>query len=198
MATGWVPESNRCHIRADIAQTRLAVADEAAPYAGNVTGEAIAAIAAIVLALVGLAGIVVPVLPGSIMVGAGALTWAIWGTSEWGWIALGLAVVPLLVGAASSWLLTGRSLRRRAVPTWPIAVGIVAGVVGMFVLPGLGLPIGFALGLLLAEWYRVRDFRQAATTGWETVRALGAGIVIELGCALVATSVLVASIVTAR
>ncbi len=44
----------------------------------------------------------------------------------------------------------------------------------------------------------MRDVRQAAATGWETVRALGAGIVIELGCALVATSVLVASIVTAR
>ena len=161
------------------------------------TVEIVAAVAAVILALVGLVGIVFPVLPGSILVGAGALAWALWGASSWGWVAFGVAAFLLVVGAASSLLLTGRSLQKRQVPKWPVTVGIVLGIVGMFLLPGFGLPIGFALGLLLAEWYRMRDFRQAVATSWETIKALGLGILVEFGCAMVATSVLAVSIVTA-
>lgn len=161
------------------------------------TVEVVAAVAAVVLAVVGLVGIVFPVLPGSILVGAGALVWALWGGSSWGWVAFGVAAILLVVGATSSLLLTGRSLKRRQVPKWPVTVGILLGIVGMFLLPGFGLPIGFALGLLLAEWYRMRDFRQAVATSWETIKALGLGILIEFGCAMVATSVLAVSIVTA-
>ncbi len=150
-----------------------------------------------VLALVGLVGIVFPVLPGSILVGVGALVWAIWGASSWGWVAFGVAALLLVVGTASSLLLTGRSLKQRQVPKWPVTIGILVGIVGMFALPGFGLPIGFAVGLLLAEWYRMRDFRQAAVTSWATIKALGLGILVEFGCAMVATSVLAVSIATA-
>lgn len=161
------------------------------------TVEFVAAVAAVVLALVGLVGIVFPVLPGSILVGAGALAWAIWGASSWGWAAFGVAAFLLVVGTASSWLLTGRSLQQRQVPKWPVTVGIVLGIVGMIWLPGFGLPIGFVIGLLLAEWYRMRDFRQAVVTSWETIKALGLGILVEFGCAMIATSVLAVSVVTA-
>ncbi|MBB1510281.1 DUF456 domain-containing protein [Tessaracoccus sp. MC1756] len=161
------------------------------------TAEMIAALAAGVLALVGLTGIVVPVLPGSLAIGVGALVWAIWGGSSWGWIAFGFAALLLMFGALSSWMLTGRSLQQRQVPKWPVVVGVVAGVVGVFVLPGLGLPIGFVLGLLLAEWYRLRDFRMALATSWTTVKALGMGILVELSCAMVAVAILAVSIATA-
>lgn len=163
----------------------------------SVTIELITATAAVLLALVGLVGIIVPVLPGSILVGVGALVWAFWGGSSWGWVAFAVAALLLVVGAGSSLLLTGRSLQRRQVPKWPVTVGIVVGIVGMFWLPGFGLPIGFALGLLLAEWVRMRDFRQAAVTSWETIKSLGVGILIEFGCAMLATSVLAVSIATA-
>lgn len=161
------------------------------------TVEIIAAIAAVVLALIGLAGIVFPVLPGSIMVGIGALAWAIWGASGWGWIAFGVAAVLLIIGALSSLWLTGASLQRNEVPKWPVTVGILLGIAGMFVLPGFGLPIGFALGLLLAEWFRMRDLRKALTTSWATLKALGLGILVEFGCAMLATGVLAVSIFTA-
>lgn len=159
--------------------------------------EVVAAVAAALLALVGLVGIVFPVLPGSILVGVGALVWAIWGASGWGWVAFTVAALLLILGAGSSWLLTGRSLQRRQVPKWPITVGILLGVVGMFLLPGFGLPIGFVVGLLLAEWFRMRDLRQAALTSWATIKSLGLGIVIEFVCAMLATSVLAVSIATA-
>lgn len=158
--------------------------------------EIVAAVAAIVLALAGLVGIVFPVLPGSILVGAGTLVWALWGGSTWGWFAFAAAAVLLVVGAGSSWLLTGRSLKQREVPGWPVTVGIIVGVAGLFILPGLGLPVGFAVGLLLAEWFRLRDLRKAAATSWATIKALGLGILVELACAMIATSVLAVSVLT--
>lgn len=161
------------------------------------TPEILAAIAAVALALIGLMGIVFPVLPGSLSIGAGALVWAIWGASSWGWVAFGIAAFLLLIGGVSGWLLTGRSLQERKIPKWPIAVGIAVGVVGMFVLPGFGLPLGFALGLLLAEMVRVKDVRKAAATSWHTIKALGVGILVELSCAMVATIVLAISVATA-
>ncbi|WP_199711342.1 DUF456 domain-containing protein [Tessaracoccus antarcticus] len=161
------------------------------------TVDIVAAVAAGILALVGLVGIVFPVLPGSILVGVGALVWAIWGASGWGWVAFGVAAFLLIVGATSSLLLTGRSLKQRQVPKWPVTVGILLGIVGMFFLPGFGLPIGFAVGLFLAECYRMRDLRKAAITSWETIKALGLGILVEFGCAMVATSILAVSIATA-
>lgn len=102
-------------------------------------------------------------------------------------MAFGIAAVLLLIGAVSSWLLTGRPLQQREVPKWPVVVGVVAGV---FVLPGFGLPVGFALGLLLAEWYRLRAFRKAVATSWATLKALGPGTLVELSCAMVAVALL--------
>lgn len=78
-----------------------------------------------------------------------------------GWLAFGVAAVLLAIGALSSLVLTGRSLQRHEIPKWPIVVGVAFGLVGLFVLPGFGLPIGFTAGLLLAEWIRVRNLGTA-------------------------------------
>ena len=43
----------------------------------------------------------------------------------------------------------------------------------------------------------MRNLRQAAVTSWQTIKALGLGILVEFGCAMVATSVLAVSIATA-
>lgn len=149
------------------------------------------------LALVGLCGIVIPVLPGSLSVGVAALVWAIWGTSSWGWIAFGVAAVLLAIGMSASMLLTKRNLDSREIPRWPVIVGLVCGLVGAFVLPALGLPIGFVVGLFCAEVYRVRDASKAVSTSVATMKAIGTGMLIELVCAMTATAVLGTSVLTA-
>ena len=151
---------------------------------------------AIVLALVGTTGIVVPVLPGSVTIAAALLVWALWGGSPWGWVAFAVGVVLVVVGAASSWILTGRTLKRREIPQWPVIVGLVAGVVGLFVLPGLGFVIGFVAGVVVSEFIRVRDLRVAVDTSWSMIKAVGVGVLVELACGLLAASVLAASIIT--
>ena len=49
----------------------------------------------------------------------------------------------------------GRRLKEVGIPTSTLLLGAVLGVVGFFVIPVVGLPIGFVLGIYLAELSRV-------------------------------------------
>lgn len=157
---------------------------------------AVLAVICALLALVGLCGIVVPVLPGSLTVGAAALAWALWGNSGWGWIAFSVAAVLLAIGSGASMLLTKRDLERVEVPRWPIVVGVVGAVAGSFLVPVVGLVLGFVVGLFCAELVRVKDVSGAARTSMVALKAIGVGMCIELGCALAATAVLTTSMLT--
>lgn len=139
--------------------------------------------------LVGVAGTIIPVLPGSILIGASLLAWAIWGgAGTVGWVVFAIGVVFVAVGMAASAVLTGRKMKQHAIPGRSVVIGLVAGVVGMFVIPVVGLFVGFAAGLLLSELARTRDFRTATTTSWAALKATGLGILVEFGLACLAAS----------
>ena len=154
----------------------------------------IAAIVAVVLAIIGIIGIIVPVLPGSITIVIGFLVWAIFAGSWPVWAAFGVGAALLITVMIIGWVLTGRGLRKKQVPNRSVLIGLGVGIVGLFVLPAFGLPIGFAVGLVASEYWRVREFRAALDSSWTAVKALGLGMVIELMCALVATTILAISI----
>lgn len=159
--------------------------------------EILIAVLAVLLCLVGLAGIILPVLPGSITIAVALLVWALWGASGWGWWAFGVGAVFLVAGTTAGLVLTKRGLDRRQIPNWPILVGLACGIVGAFVLPALGLVVGFVAGLLVAEYLRVRNLGEALQTSWVAIKSVGVGMIIELACAMVATSLLTVSILTA-
>src|SRR5690625_7396766 len=62
---------------------------------------------------------------------------------------------------------------------WPVLVGLASGIVGIFVIPFLGLPIGFLIGLYVSEALRLQDWSKAITSAWVAIKALGVGILIE-------------------
>ena len=77
---------------------------------------------------------------------------------------------------------------------WPDAVGLVArvllggvlAIIGFFVIPVLGLPIGFVGGLYLAEYSRLKDGKTAWNSSWESIKAIGLGAAIEFALAMLA------------
>lgn len=152
------------------------------------------AVLAVALAIIGVCGIVVPVLPGSLAIIGALLVWALFGESTTGWVAFGVGVLFAGVGASASYVLTGRRLRQREIPNRSVGVGVLCGVIGLFVLPFLGLPIGFALGLFAMEWWRVQDARRAVASSWAALKGVGLGMLVELGCGLLAAAVLLVSI----
>lgn len=158
--------------------------------------EPLLALLCIVLAVVGCCGVVVPVLPGSVTVMAALLVWAWWGPSTWGWVAFGVGAVLLIVGFASQYVVTGARLKQRQIPQRSVVIGLLCGVVGMFVIPYLGLPLGFTAGLWLAEYARVKDPGEATASSWVALKSVGIGMAVELLCALTASGILLASILT--
>jgi uncharacterized protein YqgC (DUF456 family) len=139
--------------------------------------------------LVGVAGTVIPVLPGSFLIGLSLLAWAIWGgEGVTGWVVFGVGMVFVLAGMAASAVLAGRKLKQHRIPNRSVALGIVLGIVGMFVIPVVGLFVGFAAGLLLSEVQRTRNVGTALTTSWAALKATGLGILAEFGLACLAAS----------
>lgn len=146
-------------------------------------------IAAALLIAVGLTGIVVPVLPGSILILIALLGWALGVQSAPAWWAFGIGAVFLAAGMLSSAVLTGRRLKQREIPTRSVVAGVGVGIVGLLTIPGIGLFVGFALGLLLSEWLRQRSLPTAWSSSIAALKAMGIGILAELALALAAGGV---------
>ncbi|CAA9368471.1 MAG: hypothetical protein AVDCRST_MAG47-885 [uncultured Nocardioidaceae bacterium] len=128
---------------------------------------------------VGLVGIIVPLLPGTLLVAAAVLIWAVAVGEAAGWAAAGVALLVLTVGTVVKYLLPGRHLKSQGIPTRTLALGGLLGVVGFFVVPVIGLPLGFVLGVYISEAQRLgTDAAWPATRS--TVKAVGASILIEL------------------
>ncbi|GAA1483520.1 DUF456 family protein [Brachybacterium fresconis] len=145
--------------------------------------------------IVGLVGIIVPVLPGTITLVIATLIWAIIIGGWTSWVAFGIILVLGAIGMTTSYVLTGRTLHRAEVPMWPIYVGIASGIVGIFVIPFLGLPIGFVIGLYIAEALRQKDWRKGMSSAWIAMKALGLGILIEFSLAMLSTIVFAVAVV---
>ena len=114
-----------------------------------------------VLLVIGALGTIFPILPGSILVIIGLLIWAIVIGGPVGWTVFGIGLLLSGSGMAASALLTGKRLKQREIPNRSILTGAVVGIVGAFVIPVVGLLLGFVLGLYASEWYRLRDPKQA-------------------------------------
>lgn len=153
------------------------------------SGETIVTVVCGLAIAVGVAGTIIPVLPGSILVAASLLAWALWGgAGATGWMVFGIGLILLVAGMASSAILTGRKLKQHGIPNRSVLVGIALAVVGMFAIPVVGLFVGFAVGLLLSELLRTRAFRTAVTSSLAALKATGMGILAEFGLACLAAS----------
>jgi uncharacterized protein YqgC (DUF456 family) len=146
------------------------------------------------LIVVGLLGVVVPVLPGLLLVWGAVAVWAVVQQDLTAWVALGVATVFLVAGSVAKYLLPGRRLRASGVPWRSLALGGVLGVVGFFVVPVLGLLIGFVLGVYLAELARLHDRRAAWPSTRAALVATGWSMLIELFSGLLMASTWVVAV----
>jgi len=147
------------------------------------------------LLVVAAIGTVYPGLPGSPLAIGALLGWALVVGSTAAWIAAVSGALLAAVGWSASALLTGRALKREQVPARSIAVAMVCGVVGMFLIPVVGLFVGFAAGLLASELVRRRDLRQALRASLLALKATGIGILIEFAMVCLAGFVWVVGVV---
>ena len=140
------------------------------------------------LIVVGLVGIVVPVLPGLLLVLGGVLLWALMEGSTTAWVVFGASALVAVVGYVLQYTLPGRRMRERGVSGSTLALAVLFGIVGFFVVPVVGAIIGFVLGIFVVETGRSRDRAQA----WERTKHALVAVLHSMGIELAAGLVIAA------
>jgi uncharacterized protein YqgC (DUF456 family) len=144
---------------------------------------------------VGIAGVVVPALPGSALLVAGALlvAWAEGFTRVSGWTVVACAVLGGLIWAVD---LAAAALGARAfgASRWAVlgaGLGLLAGL--FFGLPGIVL--GPALGAIALEYLRDPDFDRALRAGFGAFLGFLLGSVVKVTLAFVLVGVVVVALI---
>jgi uncharacterized protein YqgC (DUF456 family) len=120
---------------------------------------------------VGLVGVVVPVLPGSLLVLGAILVWS-WdlGTNT-AWVVFAVATAFIALGSIVKYVVPGRRLKEGGIPTSTLLLGGLLGVVGVY----------------LAELRRV-----GSSAAWpatvHALKAVGLSLLIELVASLCAAA----------
>jgi len=145
---------------------------------------------------VGLVGVIVPVLPGLLLVAVAGLAWALLSDGVAPWVVFGAMMVVLVAGTVAKYVLPGRSLKQSGAPKSTLVLGAIGAIAGFFLIPVVGLLVGAIVGIYLGELRRLSDGRAAWRSTVATAKAIGVGILIELAAGMVAVAIWLVSVLT--
>ncbi|WP_105969946.1 DUF456 domain-containing protein [Streptomyces geranii] len=137
--------------------------------------------------LFGLCGVLLPGVPGSWLVWAAVLWWALKDPRAVSWWVLVGATVVLFLSQVVRWQLPPRRLRASgATPRMAVYVG-TGSLLGFCLLPVVGAIPGFVGGVYLYERLRLGRHREAVAAVRTVMRAGGTSVLVELfTCLLIA------------
>ncbi|MGJ5831669.1 DUF456 domain-containing protein [Streptomyces ossamyceticus] len=140
-----------------------------------------------VVVLLGLCGVLVPGVPGSLLVWAGVMWWALEEPRPVAWWVLVGSTTLLLLSRAVRWMLPPRRLELSgASPRMAVYAGVGA-LLGFVLVPVVGAIPGFVGGIYLSERLRLGRHREAAAAVRTAMRSGGSSVLAELfACLLVA------------
>ncbi len=154
---------------------------------------------AVAFIFVGVAGIVVPILPGMLLVWFTVVVYA-WrtGFEIIGWPTLTvITIIALVTGLSNIWLpLLGA--QKTGAAKRALFLGVIGAIIGTFVIPIplLGTVIGYAIGVFLGEFMKQRDWRLALKSSLGGVAGWGISTVVEIVGALLILVIFVVQVLT--
>jgi uncharacterized protein YqgC (DUF456 family) len=135
--------------------------------------------------LFGIAGVVVPVLPGLWLVWAAGIIWVWLDGAGPGRIVVGVLLTLLLVVATVvKYALPARSARGAGAPLSTLLLGALGAILGLFLIPVVGVVVGGVGAVFLTELVRLRAPQAAWRSTWAVLRAVGIGMLVELTAAV--------------
>jgi len=137
---------------------------------------------------IGLVGLVLPFLPGTLLIYAAIAVWAFMVRGTVAWVVLGVVTVVLGASLLVKYLWPARRMRAADVSGRTLAAGALAGVIGFFVIPVVGLVVGFVAGVYLAELAHRRDNKRAWASTVHAVKGVALSMGVELAGGLLATA----------
>ncbi|MEV7996463.1 DUF456 domain-containing protein [Streptomyces sp. NPDC086077] len=132
------------------------------------------------LMVAGLCGVLVPGVPGSWLVWAAVMWWALQDPQPTAWFVLVGATVALFLAQVVRWALPPRRLRESdATPRMAVYAGL-GSLVGFFVVPVVGAIPGFMAGIFLCERLRLGRHAEAWAAVRTAMRSGGSSVLAEL------------------
>ncbi len=140
---------------------------------------------AVVFIIIGAVGIIVPILPGMLLVWLTVLAYA-WITDFnviTPWIFAILTLVALVTGTANIWM-PYFGAKKLGAAKRAIFLGFIGGIIGTFIMPLVGTMIGYGVGIIIGELLKHRDLEAAIKASIGGVAGWGISTVVELAGAL--------------
>lgn len=157
-----------------------------------VDSSVVVALVAIAMA-VGIAGTVVPFVPGLGLVAAAAFVYGVVeGFEGYGGVFFGIIVTLALLGSLAGVIVPKRAAGEAGASRTSLLIGAVGAVVGFFAVPIVGLPLGGAVGIFVAELARSGDRGTAWRTTRATLKGFGLATLVQLADGLLMAAVWVA------
>lgn len=137
---------------------------------------------AVLVMIIGLFGVLIPVLPGLLLIWATALVYGF----IVGFGALGIGVMVVLTVLVAVSIVTGITLPKKEAEASGASglsqlAGLAGGVVGFFVIPVVGLIIGALAGVALAEFLAKGNWPEAWTATKGVAKGFGLSAAVDFG-----------------
>lgn len=149
-----------------------------------------------ILMAIGLAGVIVPFLPGLPIVWGAALLYGLMnGFGALGWTAMAAITALAALGMVASFVLPERAGAASGASRSTRLFAGVTGVIGFFVIPIVGFPIGACAGVLLAQYRETADLADATRATVNVLKGFGVGLIVGLSAGLAMVLIWVAWVV---
>ena len=138
--------------------------------------------------VVSLFGIVIPIIPGLVMEVIAIFLWAFVKGGAAAWAVAITALVLAGIGTFIKYSIPKRKLNEVGIPNRTLLIATAVAIVGLFVIPVVGAPIGFVLTIYVFERIRV-----GGEHAWPATKTSLGAIATSIGIEL-ATGLIIAAI----
>ena len=134
---------------------------------------------------IGLLGTFIPVLPGITLMWAVGLAWVILDGGGWiRWLLFAAMTALFIAAHVSSVRIPAKKVASLQPARGTMIIASICAVIGFFVIPIFGLPIGFAIGVFVWDLIKFREFHRANRVTRETLKSFGLVALIHLLCGI--------------
>ena len=150
------------------------------------------------LMAIGIVGTVIPFVPGLGLVWFAGGGWAYFDGGDSTRVKLFVAMTVLtVIGYAAQYVLPAATATAYKAPPRTVLFGSLMGLVGFFIVPVIGAPIGFMLGVFVSYLNSTGNSTEAWAMAVRTAIAYGWGLILQVICAvLVALTWVIGLVIT--
>ncbi len=132
--------------------------------------------------LIGWLSLFIVIVPGLVIMWVGGLAYGLAsGFDTTGWIIFAIMTVLMLVGSLIDNVLMGASARQKGASWWSLGAAWLGAIIGTIVLPPIGGLIFALLAIFIAEYFRLKDTKQAFASSTSLATGCGWSVVVRLG-----------------